>query len=138
MSERPAQSVRNGPGSTISHLDSQRLDLLRQGLREPLDGELGGVVVATPGKPMKPPMEEILTICPLRCFRMPGSTAWVMAARPKKLVSNMAANLIVLALLGRRQIAVAGVVDQHVDAAEFGLGLLHRLGDLRPIRSRRA
>ena len=39
---------------------------------------------------MRPPIDEMLTICPRFWARMTGSTARVMAARPKKLVSNIA------------------------------------------------
>ena len=67
---------------------------------------------------------------PDRGARMPGSTARVISARPKKLASNMRADLGVLALLDRREIAVAGIVDEHVDAAEARLGRLDRFGDL--------
>ena len=53
------------------------------------------------------------------CARMIGRTARVMAARPKTLVSNMARMSRVVALLDRREVAVAGVVHEHVDAAEL-------------------
>jgi hypothetical protein len=39
---------------------------------------------------MKPPIEEMLTTAPDFWARMIGSTARVMAASPKKLVSNIA------------------------------------------------
>ena len=39
---------------------------------------------------MKPPTDEMLTIAPDFWARMIGSTARVIAARPKKLVSNIA------------------------------------------------
>jgi hypothetical protein len=66
-----------------------------------------------PGKPMNPPIEEMLTIAPDFWARMSGRTARVMAARPKKLVSNIA-RVCVVALLEGREIAVAGVVDENV------------------------
>ena len=40
--------------------------------------------------PTLPATEDMLTIRPLRCLRMAGSTACVTASMPKKLTSNWA------------------------------------------------
>ena len=55
---------------------------------------------------------------PLPCARMPGSTALMSVDHAEVVGVEELADLGVLALLDRRHVAVAGVVDQHVDAAE--------------------
>ena len=60
---------------------------------------------------------------PERCRRICGSTARVTPSRPNTLVPNSLAGLRSAGLLDRAQQAVAGIVDQDIDAAE----LLHRL-----------
>ena len=55
----------------------------------------------------------------------------IIATVPKKCVSNSVADVGVVALFDRGAVAVAGVVDQYVDAAEPLVGLLHGRGDLR-------
>ena len=44
---------------------------------------LGGLVT-------RPVIEVMLTMSPLPCARMPGSTALIMSTAPKKFVSNSA------------------------------------------------
>ena len=84
---------------------------------------LGGLVTM-------PVIEQMLMMWPPPRARMPGSTALIMSTAPKKFVSKSAPDLGVVALLDRGQVAVAGVVDEHVDPAEGALGLARRPLDL--------
>ena len=68
----------------------------------------------------------MFTIAPDRRARMPGRTALIIATVPKKCVSNRGADVGVVTLLDGGAVAVACVVDQHVDTAEPLLGLPHR------------
>ena len=75
---------------------------------------------------------------PERCRRICGSTARVTPSRPNTLVPNSLAGLRSAGFLDRAQQAVAGIVDQDIDAAEFfhrlagGLMRLGLAGDVEP------
>ena len=78
---------------------------------------------------MKPPIEEMFTIAPAFCARMSGRTARVTASEAEKIGLEHGADVGVVAFFDGGQVAVAGVVDQHVDAPE--LLLRHLDGGLR-------
>ncbi len=73
-------------------------------------------------------------MCPLRCARMPGSTAFVMAIRPNRLVSNIRRTSASSPSSTARAVAVASIVHQHIDGAEFRQRGFDGIGDLRRVR----
>ena len=79
------------------------------------------------------PIVEMLTIAPERRARIPGSTALIIATAPKKLSVEQFADVGVIAFLDGCAVTVAGVVDQHVDAAELLLRPIGRVSDLRGV-----
>ncbi len=69
----------------------------------------------------------MLMTWPERCRRICGSTARVTLSRPKTLVRNMTLDFRRARFLDRAQQAVAGIVDQDIDAAELLHRCLHRV-----------
>ena len=90
LAERPAQSVRKGPGSTKQDLDAERRELLGERFRQALDGEFRGVVEAHRREGAQAADRgDVDDGAASAALRMPGSTARVIWVRPQTLISNM-------------------------------------------------
>src|SRR3954468_12866007 len=68
--------------------------------------------------PTIPAVEEIVTTCPERCFRISGRTARVTFNGPRRFVVNRASNCSGDSFLKETAKEVARVVDQHINARE--------------------
>lgn len=74
--------------------------------------------MAVPAQGAKPLIEVMLTTCPERRARIPGSTAWIMAIAPNRSTSNSAPRLSEGGLLDRAEKSIARVVDQPIDPSQ--------------------
>ena len=125
--ERAAGPV--GPeraGLDDQHLDPERSDLLGQRLGQALDREFCGVVVADAGKADEAALRRDIDdrarlLSPHQRQHGAGDRG-----EAEHVGLEHGADVLVFALFDRRQITVAGVVDEHVDAAEFLLCRLDR------------
>ena len=87
-----------------------------------------------------PPMLDTWMMWPEPCARMIGSAAWVTQSAPRRLRLELRARRFLAQLLDHAEVAVAGVVDDDVEAAEVLGGLLHgrevavAVGDVEPDR----
>ena len=113
----PLNDVRNAPGSTISTRMPNRSTSLASASDHPSSANFVAEYAPTPGNVNRPPMLLIWTIAPVPRSRMPGSTARVSAAGPKKCRSIRSRSSAVAGLLGGADRAAACVVHQHIDAA---------------------
>jgi hypothetical protein len=86
--------------------------------------------VPLPATPMVPEIEVIVKMCPVFCARITGSTARVTFMVPKVFVSNCFFDELEGGLFEQTELAVAGVVHEHVDAAEAREGRLDALPGL--------
>ena len=65
-----------------------------------------------------PPVEDIVTISPLCCFRIIGSAARVTFTGPKRFVLDLRAKVLRRNLFEESRVKVPCIVDQYVDAPE--------------------
>ena len=121
--------MRKGPGSTTT-TDSQRRDLLGERLRQPFNGEFGRRVIAGAGKTDETTHRGDVDDRP----RLLGAHDRQHGARHRGEAEEIGvehrAHVAVVAFLNSREIAIASVVDEDVDAAEAGLGGFDRSVDL--------
>jgi len=106
-------------------MDAQMRGLLGQGVGQALHRELGGVVIAAAGEADQPTDGGKVDDAPLA----PGAHARQHRLghgdEPEHIGLEHGPDFGVLALLDGGEIAVAGIVHQHVDPAEASLGLAH-------------
>ncbi len=109
-----------GAGLDRGHLDAERRDLLGQRLGQRLERELRRGVVGVGRVGDEPGHRGDVDDVPAALRAHPGQHRLERVDDAEVVGVEERAHLGVVALLDRRQVAVAGVVDQHVDAAERG------------------
>ena len=133
-SERPAQSVRKRPRLDDRDTEPERPYLAGQRFGQAFDGEFGRVVVANAGKAHEPALRgQVDDVAAAACTHARQHRLG-HRDQAEHVGLELRAYLVVLALLDRGHVAVACVVDEHVDRAELRLGLLDGVGHLRRLR----
>ena len=100
-----------------AHLDTERADLEPQSLAERLEGELGGRVVGQHRRHDASRQRRDVDDLAAAAAAHAGQDGLDHPPRPERVGVELAPQLLLGAELGRPVQAVAGVVDQHVDAA---------------------
>ncbi len=122
-----------GAGRDHGDADAERRHLLGQRIRHRLDAELDHVVVADARVGDEPADRADVDDMPAPACPHPGQHRLDQLQRSEQVGVEQGMDVLVLAFLDRGQIAVAGVVDEHVHAAEAGLGRRDRRRDLARI-----
>ena len=133
LSERPAQSVRKGPGLDDGDAQAERREFGGQRLRQAFDGEFGGVVVAGAGKADEAADGADIHHVAGAAGAHAGQRRLGHGDEAEHVGFEHGAYFGILAFLDGGQVAVAGVVHEHVQAAELRLGGGDGGGDLARI-----
>ena len=116
--DAPPQSVEKPPGSMSVTLMPNPATSWASAWLRPSSAHFEAWYIPTVGNAEMPPIEETCRMWPLPCARRNGSAAWVTHSAPNRLVSIWSRASCLADLLDHAELAVAGVVDDHVEAPE--------------------